>query len=202
MKFSLLTLLGAVAIAAVGCAALANPGQTSAMAVVTGAIVLLLSAVLAAIYCKAAVRAFWLGFAICGWSYLLLVWVCLERELTPDPNGRILATAWILDKLADATIEPQALLYSPYADTAPRSPDATRYAAPSNPYAARPGRQPASAVPVPTYQGYSAFPGTPEMSAWRCLLQIGHTLWALLFGFAGGVLGCHLHRRGSRRGDG
>ncbi|MEX2119245.1 MAG: hypothetical protein WD847_06520 [Pirellulales bacterium] len=154
MKFSLLTLLGAVAIAAVGCAALAHPARGSVMAVFTAAIVLLLSAVLAAIYCKAAVRAFWLGFAICGWSYLLLVWVCLERELTPDPSGRMLATAWILDKLAEATMEPQASLDSPYADAAPRSPDATRRAAPSNPYAARPGRQPAS---VPTYQGYSAF---------------------------------------------
>src|SRR5688572_18876962 len=105
MRFSLLTLMAAVLIAAVGCAAIANPSQMSAMAVGTTAILLLLGAVVAAIYCRAAARAFWTGFAILGWGYVLLVWACFN-ELSVNREDHFLATAWVLDELAEATLDP------------------------------------------------------------------------------------------------
>ncbi|MEX2121209.1 MAG: hypothetical protein WD847_16570 [Pirellulales bacterium] len=157
MKFSLLTLLGAVAVAAVGCAALSHPVQGSAMAVFTAAILLLFGAVLAAICCGAAARLFWLGFAILGWGYLLLVWVCLENELEPNTDGRILATTWGLDELAEATLEPWNL-----------------------------------------EEGGRVYIHRKVIAAWRCLLQIGHTLWALVFAFVGGVLARWLYVRRER----
>lgn len=102
MKFSLLTLLGLVAVAAVGCAALAHPVRGSTVAVFTTTIVLLSSAVISATYCRAAVRAFWFGFAIMGWIYWLLVWVHLEEVSSRDTS--LLATSWVLDILDDTKL--------------------------------------------------------------------------------------------------
>lgn len=71
LRFSLLTLLGVVLIAAIGSAALANPTDTWRQAVVTGAVVILLAAVLFAVS-KRPASPFALGFTVTGCLYLVL----------------------------------------------------------------------------------------------------------------------------------
>ena len=72
MRFSILTLLGLVAFAAVGCAALLNANKTWASITFSASILILLTSVVAAIFSARARRAFWVGFAVFGCCYFLL----------------------------------------------------------------------------------------------------------------------------------
>jgi hypothetical protein len=73
LRFSLATLLAIVAVIALGLAGLtlASPLATAATATVTLAV--LLAAIVAACLLTGIDRAFWLGFALFGWTYLVLV---------------------------------------------------------------------------------------------------------------------------------
>jgi hypothetical protein len=72
-RFSLLTLFGAILVISVGCAALASASDAWAKAVVSATVLALLTSTVGAIYLPGQARAFAGGFAIFGWSYLLLV---------------------------------------------------------------------------------------------------------------------------------
>jgi hypothetical protein len=99
-QFSLWWLLGLTALVAVGCTALMNASAAWAMSLHSALLALLLVAVLRAIYRHGAVRAFWIGFALFGWVYLILVyWVHYNSQFTDgfnDPRGSELATTWLL----------------------------------------------------------------------------------------------------------
>ena len=69
MRFSILTLLGIVAFAAVGCAALLNANQLWAEATYSIAFVTLLIALVAALMLRGGTRAFCIGFAVFGIAY-------------------------------------------------------------------------------------------------------------------------------------
>ena len=70
MRFSLKWMLGAVALVGFGCVALYNANETWATAVLFFTVVVLLVAILGAIYLQP--RAFYVGMCIFGWGYLLL----------------------------------------------------------------------------------------------------------------------------------
>jgi hypothetical protein len=72
-QFSLLTLGGLVAFAAVASAALVYASELWSSTLYTAAFAWLTFAVLAAIYRDGAKRAFWVGSAVCGWIYLILL---------------------------------------------------------------------------------------------------------------------------------
>lgn len=72
LRFSLLTLLGVVLVAAVGSAALANPTDTWCQVIVTGTVGILAAATLAATANRRA-SGFGRGFAVAGWLYVALV---------------------------------------------------------------------------------------------------------------------------------
>jgi len=72
LRFSLLTLLGVVLVAAIGSAALANPTNTWRQVIVTGTVVILLITTSAAVV-KRPGLPFARGFAATGWLYFLLV---------------------------------------------------------------------------------------------------------------------------------
>ncbi|MEX2431481.1 MAG: hypothetical protein WD645_06125 [Dehalococcoidia bacterium] len=192
MKFSLLTLLGIVAVVAVACAALTNPVQGWVTALVTTSILLLFGAVLFAIDCRGATRAFWRGFAIFGWGYSVLLWVGLGSELNPDRSApRLLATTWALDELAEASLDRETSLtitYEVYTDLARRA-GTTRQTGSVTEMLGRRHTGPKAQQVL----------GPPETKAWRCLLRIGHTLWALVFAFVGGSLAKWLYLRRERR---
>ena len=72
-QFSLRMLLVVVAFVAVGCAALANASPAVADTAYTMAIGVMFIALLGILYRREADRAFWVGFAIFGMGYLLLL---------------------------------------------------------------------------------------------------------------------------------
>lgn len=91
LHFSLGTLLLAVLSAGVAFAALRSPSDTWASALFTLAVALLLVATLRAVHRRDHIRAYWLGFALFGWAYLIL-------SLVPETTPR-LATTGLLDAL-------------------------------------------------------------------------------------------------------
>ena len=70
MRFSILGLLGLVAFAAVGCAALMKATYVWANVVYMSTFFVLWLAVVAAIYTVGSTRAYLVGFTICGLAYL------------------------------------------------------------------------------------------------------------------------------------
>jgi hypothetical protein len=73
IRFSLATLMAIVLLAALGLVALRNASALWANATFTATLTLLLCAVLGLILRRHHARAFWLGFALFGWTYVLLV---------------------------------------------------------------------------------------------------------------------------------
>ena len=63
---------GLVAVAAFGCMAVMNANDVWARAVGTVSLLALFYSIIAAVYCRDVQRAFWLGFAVFGWGYVLL----------------------------------------------------------------------------------------------------------------------------------
>ena len=72
-QFSLITLAGIVAFAAVACCSLVYASSAWSATIYTAAIVFLAFATLAASYRRGRRRAFWAGSAFFGWLYLFLV---------------------------------------------------------------------------------------------------------------------------------
>ena len=70
MRFSLKWMLAAVAFVGFGCVALCNANEAWAGAAMGLTVVVLLAAILAAIYSQP--RAFYIGVCVFGWSYLVL----------------------------------------------------------------------------------------------------------------------------------
>ena len=72
LRFSLLTLLCVVSIAALGSAALANPNEIWRLVVFNVTLVTLLAAALTAVVKR---RPFAVGFAVVGWIYFALAFI-------------------------------------------------------------------------------------------------------------------------------
>ncbi len=82
LRFSLLTLLGVVLVAAVGSAALANPTDTWRSVFVTLTLVVLFSfTTLAAL--NRSRRSFALGFVMAGWLYFVLTFNSTFKDIRP-----------------------------------------------------------------------------------------------------------------------
>ena len=73
-QFSLRTLLVGVAFVAVGCVALVKASEAWQTAIYTTTFSVLFIAMLGGLFHWGRTRAFWAGFAVIGWSYLLLVY--------------------------------------------------------------------------------------------------------------------------------
>ena len=106
LRFSLLTLLGVVVVAAIGSAALANPTDTWRQAIITGTVAILLVASSAAVVLRPGLP-FARGFAATGWLYFVLAfgnvsgvrghllterattWLCqqVHHEAGPSPEA-------------------------------------------------------------------------------------------------------------------
>lgn len=73
LRFSLASLMAAVAFIAVGLAALRNPSAFVASTILTLTVSVLLCSTLAALVRHGTRRNFWIGFALFGWVYLFVV---------------------------------------------------------------------------------------------------------------------------------
>jgi hypothetical protein len=92
-RFGLSSLCATVALFALGCAALTRPTAIWTSFVFTATSVVLTLAILKALYSSDAMRAFHLGFALCGWLYLLDYLV-----LSNNPSHPVLLTSIVLDR--------------------------------------------------------------------------------------------------------
>jgi hypothetical protein len=87
-RISLASLLGIVAVFGLGLAGLKSSTVLWTTAATTVTLALLLAAVLGAVLLRGPERAFWLGFALFGWVYLVLVdWSWIGAQVGHDLTG-------------------------------------------------------------------------------------------------------------------
>ena len=87
-RMSIAGLLGIVAVIAIGLAGMRSASTLWTTAAATVTLALLLMALLASILLDGTERAFWAGFALFGWSYLLLVnWDWVGGQFGHDLTG-------------------------------------------------------------------------------------------------------------------
>jgi hypothetical protein len=72
-RISLSTALALIALLALSLAGLTSASRLATAATATATLALLLAAIIAACLLEGSDRAFWLGFALFGWTYLVLV---------------------------------------------------------------------------------------------------------------------------------
>ena len=165
-RFTLKHLLLATAAIALGLVALRHASGAWTAALLAIAQFVLAAAILLVVFRRGAARAFWLGFAVFGWLYLLLLiisWLGHSPGTETPLQPYYLATTrlsnacyhWWFDK-AFATYTAQ-------------------YPVPQYPYT------PASAWPPP---GAPPLPGPNEQD----FANVAHALWTLLLALCGGQL--------------
>lgn len=91
-RFSIAGMMAVVVLLALGLAALRSPSSLSAGIAFLSVGAILLAAILGAVYHRGRRQAFWLGFALFGWSYFVLSLLPLDRnEVSPFlPTTRLL----------------------------------------------------------------------------------------------------------------
>jgi len=186
-RFSIRQLLAATAIVAVGCLALVKPSALLA-AVTMGVVALaLLAAVILSIYRSGDKGAFWLGFTIFGWSYLLLCYGPIFTENNSPFGWNRLITARLATALYDrihgsAVVQPTVVFTTTFV-----------------PVGAPPPRPPPTpGVPQPAPSGAMTVQVAPPAPSWPVTLQTAtgpdrsdflnaaHSLWALSIALCGG----------------
>ncbi len=161
-RFSLATMFGAVLFAAFGTAAVRFASPLWAGLTMTLTVPLLFAAILGALFRLGQARAFWAGMAVCGWGYLLVVlapW--FETGL-----GQQLPTTYVLNH-----VHGQKKL---------------TFAASDGGGGQIPGNRPGMPGDPIGYSGtgFTTISVDPDLAL---VLRTGHALFALLFGFIGGV---------------
>lgn len=166
-RFSLTTLFGVVLFVAFGTAAIRFASPLWAGLTMSLTVPILFAAILGALFRLGQARAFWTGVAICGWGYLLIV-------LAPwfDAGvGQQLPTTYLLN----------------YAQ------ERLQNGAPPAGLAVDLGVPVAVSNGGPALLSYGSGQGLRIWSTGSALesgfvLRTGHALFALLFGFIGGVM--------------
>jgi hypothetical protein len=176
-RFSIRQLLLATALIAAGCFALLNATPLIAAAAMSGAALTLSAAVLLAIYRDGERRAFWVGFALLGWTYLFLCFGGFLSVTSLDWRGNItgqLAVALYDRAYASDVVQPPQTGFMPYTSYTPT----VTY--PPGGYAPMTGGPVyPSTAPVIVVQVSSA----PDREQF---LYVAHALWTLLIAACGG----------------
>ncbi|MEX0713386.1 MAG: hypothetical protein WD278_13605 [Pirellulales bacterium] len=186
-RFSLVSLLLAVPLVALGCAALVYATPVWARIVVTATLAALLAAGVGAFYLPDKSRVFAGGFAICGWGYLLLS----QQPWLENMKGDLLTTA-ALNRL-EPMLPKQAVADSPDA----RYFLGSRVVAPARQTDMLPGVSYARYVELSRGRGRNiSAMGLVSQSSFH---EIGHSLWAILLGCIGGGLATVFDGRRKRK---
>ena len=186
-QFSLRMLLGAVAFVALGCVALFNASQNWQIFICTATFAILFIAMLGGLFRRGGVQAFWAGFAVTGWLYLVLVYGFLEvenqREKPRLATTRALVFVWhaVKDETRQA-LQPTPI--NPNVSSAPFIlPRPTR-----NPTSVGPYLSTRIATPFNAGMVRQQFPLRDSF------MNIGQYLWAFLLAFLGGLLARYFYR--------
>jgi hypothetical protein len=174
LRYSLAALLAAVVVVSVGCAAITHPTPLWSQIVFTATVVVLLAASVAAVV--GGPRPFAAGFAIFGWGYLLLATGPWSATARPH-----LLTETALARLEPLVIDPNAA-YATGGMGGPSLAWSGGLWSGGSTYLVAPNAPLTSTINYLTLPyAYAPTDGNP----W--LRQIGHTLWAILLGAAGGA---------------
>lgn len=218
-QFSLRALLGATAFVAVACSTLLYASATIASVVFTLTVVVLLAAVAAALFRRGAARAFWVGFAIFGWAYLLLAqWPAPHIGMGIPAGGpgdfqesQGLATTQLMSFTYHALLPlvrtPPPQPYGPvYWSSGPVYGAPRGSSGPAPPVAVAPDGTIAPVPPLPAAGAGDPFgpatwaPVTPapvtftsSYPSYYAFMRVGHSLWAWLFALFGGLLARHCY---------
>lgn len=192
LRFSLLSLFGAVLVVSIGCGALVSASDAWTRVVVTATVVALLVATVGAFYLPVRSRAFAGGFALCGWDYLLVAQGPWFESLKPQ-----LATTLALNHLAAVmhandgvngiVVQPTTSIWTPQG-IATTTINVTS------------GMMPAGGSGI-VYATPTVFP-TPVINSHGNFQQIGQLLWTLLLAFGGGILAAVFANRKSNHSAG
>jgi hypothetical protein len=194
LRFSLGWLLGVVAAVAFACAAIRAESDLWASLAFTLCLGVLLVSIVGVLFSAAEPRAFWTGFAVFGWGYLLLVfgpWF--------DHFGRSIITTKLLKQLH---VKLQRTIPAPAASVASspggsagmgmgQAPWGSPGAGQGSPQGMDPmaagGWQPGGGAGM----GGTRIVGPSSEQVWR----VGHSLFALLFAVVGGGLASWFYGR-------
>jgi hypothetical protein len=173
--YSLAGLLIAVGLTAVACASLVFAGTAWLTSVASATVFFLATALLISLLRPSHARGFWVGVAVWGWVYLMLVFGPWADRIAP--------------KLATSVALQFAVAHMPQAE--PPSDENS-------------WNQPALGASVPAgtfaYYGVTGTTTTPNYNA--SFLAIGHFWCAILAGFVGGWLARRVNALGAKsRGD-
>jgi hypothetical protein len=161
-RVSISRLLAVVAFSAVGFAALANPTDLWASCLFSLALATFGLACLGAAFARGPSRAGFTGMATFGWGYLVLAfspWFCAEVR----PH---LVTTWVIDNLSPPSL---GILKCPDDDTVLPGAGNLTY-------------------PVSGFQPWNSItPATAPASAIGARERIGHSIFAFVFAFMGGL---------------
>jgi hypothetical protein len=165
-RISIAGLLGIVAVMAIWLAGMRSASSLWTTSAATVTLTLLLTALLAAFLLSGTDRAFWAGFAVFGWSYLLLVnWDWIGGQF-----GHDLTSA--LSEIADAMLD----------DVPP-------------PAAASPSAPFTPPLPAPSSSGQALQLARARQIKLGNFVQIGRMALSLLFGLLGGAIARSLAQR-------
>jgi hypothetical protein len=185
-RFSIASLMAFVVLLAVGMAAMRNPTKLWASLLLSIALVVLAIALLGSLFGHGLRRSFWSGFAICGWLYLIVScapW--FTTEIAP-----FLFTTACLDLIYPHVAAPEQIAMSPNGAGAIGL--AGGFGGPAAP-------------PASIWEHWATIDNAAagfnitnnfDVNRSRPFQLIGHSLLALLFGYAGGLTGRHFARSG------
>jgi hypothetical protein len=179
-RFKIASLLGAILVLGVGFAALRESSDFWESGIFTGTIGVLLLSILLAAQRRESGRAFWLGFALAGWTYLVLTAVpSLESKLITS-----MALTYIDSNLPGRSFEIHTTL-----------PEILRIA-----NANRPATQTLDSLTL--WKSETPGSGGVWTGSTANFVRIGHSLFALGLGWLGGQLSHRLCQSSRRESSG
>jgi hypothetical protein len=200
-RFSIASLLAWVALLGLGIAALRSGSPLWANAWFSLAIGALTVAILAAVYRRGSRRAYWVGFASCGWVYMLLALGPWNESLV----GPYLVTTAVLDLLYPHVVPPDAPAPAAGGTTTTPAPSAMVRAGQGGMKVWLTGGFGGMAAPFPPRSPWASWTETDRETGFGTRLggvsysipfsfrRIGHSLFCLLAALAGGALTRHLY---------
>jgi hypothetical protein len=208
VRYSLSSLMGIVALVSLAMAGATSASRRWTAVASTVTLAVLLGAILAAWQLERVDRAFWAGFALFGWTYLVLVnWDWIGGQFGHDLTGDLSTCAeWLIADVPTPVVPPFAGMAPPPAGPVVAMPPGPVPAMPGG--TARPQPDPRAQLP-----GTAAAPAPRAAFASRVsaedylasvqqrqikvgnFVQIGRMVLALFFAYVGGMIGAALAER-------
>jgi hypothetical protein len=184
VRFNIANLLEIILVLGVGFAALRESSDLWESWVFTLTLIALLISILLAVHRTESSRAFWIGFVLFGWAYLVLA-------LVPSIESRLMTTkglAYLRSKLSERSLKINTVQHTGSWSLAPRN------------QVQSPGNNAAGNDGIVVSHEVWLFDRTSgrRLNGWngttKNFVRIGHSLFALLLGMLGGQLSRRLFR--------